>query len=820
MTTVALPFSSNLTGVVVTQLPDGGTSHNGLLSNAYDFGLPQGADVLAVADGVVVSVLRLTPNDLDPPYEGFPYDPGTLDKPNKHYDPDPGNWDSSDSSRGAGGFGNFVILRHTTDDVTTFYTMYAHLDGPSIGVEVGDNVNIGDYLGEVGRTGNKTGDHLHFQYGTNLTSPQDFGATGDKIFGRVSFVDGSTDFELTFEGYPKGFLVNDYTNPLEGQDVPELDHQIDPTSFSDIRDDLLRSFSLTDETGNKIETLDEISEILIQTYLGYEVSNVSFSGSGDAAFLAGNLVGDISEPGFSELKDGILLTTGGYPPSSNTSTSYTVSNGTGGDADLSQVLEEAGFFGAGETFDAVSIEFTIDVTKTSGIDGIKFDLVFGSDEYPEYASSSFVDIAAVFVNGKNYALFNNDPSTPLSVLDKNLEDNFIDNTSGAYPIEWDGFSHVLSIRALLETGLNTVKVAIADTGDSAFDSGLYIADMDLLTEGGVGEGVYTVVNASISGDELTLTGLLEEVNLFDGKDTIKGFAASLNGDIITGFAQGDKIVFQGTTFKKDDVKIVMGSAILNIDTDQDKQVDTIVTLAGNFDGAEFNFENTGGNTLVTVSFPPLNLHGGNADDSLTGGAGDDQLKGGNGNDTLTGNDGNDLLFGGNGDDILIGGGGNDRLEGGNGNDLLTGDAGDDTLIGGNGDDTLDGGVGNDRLEGGNGNDVLIGGDGGDTLIGGNGADILDGGSGDDNLSGGNGPDTFVFRPGFGNDTIEDFRTTGSQRDKLQFDAGLFADDTQLFASSADTADSVVITDGTGDTLLIKNTTVAQLQAHPEDIFFV
>jgi Ca2+-binding RTX toxin-like protein len=115
---------------------------------------------------------------------------------------------------------------------------------------------------------------------------------------------------------------------------------------------------------------------------------------------------------------------------------------------------------------------------------------------------------------------------------------------------------------------------------------------------------------------------------------------------------------------------------------------------------------------------------------------------------------------------------------------------------------------------------LIGGDGDDTLIGGNGADILDGGSGDDNLSGGNGPDTFVFRSGFGNDTIEDFSTIGSQRDKLQFDAGLFADDTQLFASSADNADGVVITGGTGDTLLIKNTTVAQLQAHPEDIFFV
>jgi hypothetical protein len=42
----------------------------------------------------------------------------------------------------------------------------------------------------------------------------------------------------------------------------------------------------------------------------------------------------------------------------------------------------------------------------------------------------------------------------------------------------------------------------------------------------------------------------------------------------------------------------------------------------------------------------------------------------------------------------------------------------------------------------------------------------------------------------------------------------------LFAHSADVADGVLISTDAGDTLLIKSATIAQLQAHPEDLHFV
>lgn len=58
-----------------------------------------------------------------------------------------------------------------------------------------------------------------------------------------------------------------------------------------------------------------------------------------------------------------------------------------------------------------------------------------------------------------------------------------------------------------------------------------------------------------------------------------------------------------------------------------------------------------------------------------------------------------------------------------------------------------GGAGADRLTGGGGDDVLVGGAGDDTLQGGRGDDLLEGGAG---------ADVFVFRPGFGQDTLVDY----------------------------------------------------------------
>ncbi|MCP4503802.1 MAG: M23 family metallopeptidase [Deltaproteobacteria bacterium] len=56
-----------------------------------------------------------------------------------------------------GGYGNTVVVKHT--DGTR--TLYAHLS--EINVKKGDNVALGETLGEVGSTGRSTGPHLHLE---------------------------------------------------------------------------------------------------------------------------------------------------------------------------------------------------------------------------------------------------------------------------------------------------------------------------------------------------------------------------------------------------------------------------------------------------------------------------------------------------------------------------------------------------------------------------------------------------------------------------------------------------------------------------------
>lgn len=64
---------------------------------------------------------------------------------------------------GTTGYGNYVVLQHTADDGTTFYTLYGHMIQGSIQVSIGEEVEQGRVLGTMGNTGNSTGNHLHFE---------------------------------------------------------------------------------------------------------------------------------------------------------------------------------------------------------------------------------------------------------------------------------------------------------------------------------------------------------------------------------------------------------------------------------------------------------------------------------------------------------------------------------------------------------------------------------------------------------------------------------------------------------------------------------
>lgn len=119
--------------------------------------------------------------------------------------------------------------------------------------------------------------------------------------------------------------------------------------------------------------------------------------------------------GLQGIGSGLLLTSGFTPGTANTSTSFGGDNSLAGNAALDAVVNTV--FQT-QSFNATTLTFSFTVTDPTAT-SVSFDLVFGSEEYPEWVDA-YVDVAVVLVNGVNVALFNHDPNHPLSVISPNL----------------------------------------------------------------------------------------------------------------------------------------------------------------------------------------------------------------------------------------------------------------------------------------------------------------------------------------------------------------------------------------------------------------
>ena len=133
------------------------------------------------------------------------------------------------------------------------------------------------------------------------------------------------------------------------------------------------------------------------------------------------------------------------------------------------------------------------------------------------------------------------------------------------------------------------------------------------------------------------------------------------------------------------------------------------------------------------------------------------------------------------------------------------------VVGGSGNDTI--------ISTNSGGDILNGGAGNDTITGGPGNDVIIGGTGNDILNGGGGDNTFVFRSGFGHDTINGFvvgATAVSHHDTLDLRGLGFASAAAVLSATDNTgpAGSAVIHVGADDITLAGLT---QAQLHPFDI---
>lgn len=182
------------------------------------------------------------------------------------------------------------------------------------------------------------------------------------------------------------------------------------------------------------------------------------------------------------LPDGIVLTSGSANlPLTNTTNQFNpVFPASGANALLGALSASAG--GTSVTNDANVISF--DFTVAAGMTSVSAQFVFGTDEFP---TQSVTDIFGFFVDGVNYAKFSsgelisNTPGNPT---------NFILNPvgSGLYGIEYNGLTQAFTVVGLLDTNLatHTITFGVADTSDTIFDSGVFIAGLTAGTATGGG----------------------------------------------------------------------------------------------------------------------------------------------------------------------------------------------------------------------------------------------------------------------------------------------------------------------------------------------
>ncbi len=176
---------------------------------------------------------------------------------------------------------------------------------------------------------------------------------------------------------------------------------------------------------------------------------------------------------FSNFKEGVVLSTGdvsGNALVGPSSKGFSNSNGALGDTDLTAIVAPR------TTNNAGVLEFDFIPTK----DVVSFQYIFASEEYNEYVGSSYNDVFAFFLNGKNIALLPG-TTTPITINGVNNGSNpayYFDNTKGAINTALDGFVGLK--KDLFATGpvkpgeVNHIKLAVADTSDSILDSAVFI----------------------------------------------------------------------------------------------------------------------------------------------------------------------------------------------------------------------------------------------------------------------------------------------------------------------------------------------------------
>lgn len=182
---------------------------------------------------------------------------------------------------------------------------------------------------------------------------------------------------------------------------------------------------------------------------------------------------------------------------------------------------------------------TFDVTTASAAIAIRY--VFASDEYAGTLQEDHGDVIAIEVNGVNCANVGGLPVGVSSISASVNASQYVDNDAGTRPTPLAGLTTPLECVAQVTPNVpNRVRIAIADAGDGAYDSALFVAQGSVRAVAGPAPTTSHVVKAVefrrrdaeqyfITSDAAEIASLATGALAHDWTRTGEAFNVSLTG---------------------------------------------------------------------------------------------------------------------------------------------------------------------------------------------------------------------------------------------------------------------------------------------------
>ena len=218
---------------------------------------------------------------------------------------------------------------------------------------------------------------------------------------------------------------------------------------------------------------------MAQTIFGDGVTVVGARYSGSWYSSGTYSGGDATTPGVTPGDTGVILSTGAVQYFTNGSGDPNVRGNTSYNSGGQNYESDFQSISSVNTFDAAYLEMQF--IPTGDVMTIQF--VFSSDEYPEYASSIYNDVVGVWSNGTHIPLsVTQSAASVIEINDTDQVNLYKDNTGDQFNTEMDGLTVTMTLTIPVVSGqVNTLKIGIADAGDSNYDSNLLIAGNSVQT---------------------------------------------------------------------------------------------------------------------------------------------------------------------------------------------------------------------------------------------------------------------------------------------------------------------------------------------------